>query len=490
MSNSFKFGFWPVKILPANAITKGRAVTKKRSKRKNQSMTPCQVESAGRISFADIESINSRQSVAPEKVESVAALGVRGWFQNRFGNLPMDELPVAVPTAKPGPVAGGPAQKAPLLIGGETIPELTTGETSFIGYSDSIVLDRNQNPVIKPGVRCIKGQKVGIDWVSCVFDPSRTWAYDFFAMLQGDDQNLSDEKKSAQSVKNIFSWILGFTSADESAKWQEFSNGLNGYKYAVGMPYRAGVVHVGHASGTVLVTVSGQGASVATPGWENRLYRFLGDVKGWLTRIDMAFDDYEGKYFPVRVMREKAKEGAFKRDNGGRSPKIELRGPWEQDDPENSGLTLYVGARLSGKFTRIYEKGKQLGDESSPWVRAEVELHNSCYQLTLDMLLHPTRWFVAFYPCFEVVEMAADKVELSYRERIAASTLDHSKKWIRHQAGGHLAALRQFFDDSELLDMLCRPEAIPESFVIANKSCESLLAPSASRTDEPGWITA
>jgi phage replication initiation protein len=311
--------------------------------------------------------------------------------------------------------------------------------------------------------------------------------YSFISDLHGSDEYKCDDRRIAGYVKNVFGWILGIKE-DESSRCKIFENGLNGYKFAVGMPLRAGVVHVGHASGTVLVTVTGQGAMMASPGWEYRLYRFLTDVKGWLTRIDMAFDDYEGIYFPVRVMREKAKEGAFQR--GGRPPKIELRGSWEQDDPMNSGLTLYVGSRMSGKFTRIYEKGKQLGSEDSPWVRAEVELHNSCYQLTLNMLLSPTGWFVAFYPCFEVIQTVGNREELEYRKRISVHTLEHSIKWIRHQAGGHLAAIRQFYSDAELLDMLVRPESIPEAFLQANEACKNLKAPSVSLTDEPGWIEA
>lgn len=421
-----------------------------RKRKQNPGMPPDQVEALGRLSSADFSRINAAVDAA-----------LRG-----------------CDTAQPG--RDSASGKPPLLIGGES------PEVSLAG--ESLVLDRNGKPVICPGIRCIAGQKVGIDWVSCVFHPHESWAYLF--NTDNDDLNRyeSDEIRNAEYIKDIFAWVLGLRRTGEVGNWKIYKSGLNGYKYALGMPYQAGIVHVGHSSGTSLVTISGQGALVATAGWELRLHRFLTDVKGWLTRIDMAFDDYEGQYFPVRTMREKAKEGAFCR--AGRPPKIELRGAWEQDDPNNSGLTLYVGTRMSGKFTRIYEKGKQLGDESSPWVRAEVELHNSCYQLTLDMLLKPTQWFAAFYPVFESIQYVGDRQELEYKERVVIGTLEHSIKWIKHQAGGHLAAIRQMYSDTELLDLLCRPEAIPESFLVANKAAQNVLAPSASLTDEPGWIEA
>lgn len=444
-------------------------------KRSQPGMPPSQVEALGRVTSADLSSDSLNDAI---RVEA----------QGRKASANFAALAYGAPARSGSEDGRAAGQKTPLLIGGESPQVATTGECSAMeSISDSIVLDRNQNPVIKLGVRCIKGQKVGIDWVSCVFEPSASWMYFFIGELKGANDFSNADQRVAGYVKEIFAWVLGFKE-DENTKWKIYENGLNGYHYAVGMPLRSGIVHVGHSSGTVLVTISGQGALMALPGWESRLHRFLTDVKGWLTRIDMAFDDYEGEYFPVRVMRERAKEGAFER--GGRPPKIELRGAWEQDDPNNSGLTLYVGSRMSGKFTRIYEKGKQLGDESSPWVRAEVELHNSCYQLTLGMLLKPTQWFAAFYPCFEVVETGADRVELEYRTRIATLTLEHSAKWIRHQAGGHLAALRQFYSDSELLDMLVRPDAIPEAFLAANVACENLLAPADCLTAEPGFIGA
>lgn len=450
-----------------------------RRKHKQPGMPPSKVEALGRLSPAEMVSLEIKVPVGmpPVKVEAqqdqVRPVAGDGAFR-----------------AGAGAVRTKPVQKPPLLIGGESPQGDTTRESpSEREFFDSIVLDRNQNPVIRPGVLCINGQKVGIDWVSCVFEPSASWMYFFVSAMDGSVQeHESDDLRIAEYVRDIFSWILGFKKSDETNRWKIYENGINGYRYAIGMPFKAGVVHVGHTSKTVLVTVTGQGAMVAAPGWQHRLHQFLTDVKGWLTRVDMAYDDYEGQLFPVRTMREQAKEGAFAR--GGRPPKIELRGPWEQDDPTNSGLTLYVGARMSGKYTRIYEKGKQLGDEQSPWVRAEVELHNSCYQLTLDMLLKPTNWFVAFYPAFEVIERGEDRRELEYRTKNAIATIEHSVKVVRHQFGGHLAGLRRLYTDTELLDMLVRPDAVPEIFKIADKALETVLAPSASLTDEPGWIEA
>lgn len=418
-----------------------------------------------------------------------------------LGRLTSAELAALAIGGSPAPGARLDGRSAaPLLIGGES-PKGIGRETAVAHRNppvmdcsefferESIVLDRNHNPVIRPGVRTLYGQKVGIDWVSCVFEQSSAWRYylhsDHLVMMEVYEP--VEAEHVAAFVKEIFGWVLGLYENAET-RWREFRNGLNGYAYAAAMPYQAGIVHVGHSSKTVLVTISGQGAIAAKPLWEERLYWFLMGVNGWLTRIDWAYDDYNGDLYGVRTMRHQAKQGAFQRK--GRAPKIELRGAWEQDDPDGSGLTLYIGSRLSGKFARIYEKGRQLGDPNSPWVRFEIEMHNSSYQLVLEMLITPTKWFAGAYPCCEWIERGGERSALEYKTRCAMATIDGSLKWIRHQAGGHLAALRGMYPDSELLDMLVRPDAIPVGLQISLKVGDQLLAPSVSLTDEPGWVEA
>ncbi|MBS1157768.1 MAG: replication initiation factor family protein [Proteobacteria bacterium] len=447
-----------------------------RKNNKRLGMPPAQVEALGRLSSADFTAINQNLGMPPLTVEALGS-----------------SVGVAAPKERSAKRSDAGADGAPpLLIGGES-PEVANPVKSAplmdCAELESICLDRNLKPVIVPGVRTLKGQKVGIDWVSCVFEQTAAWRYylnsDHLVMMQSWEP--VDAEEIAAFVKDIFGWVLGIYETKDS-RWKEFSNGLNGYSYAVSMPLQAGIVHVGHTSKTVLVTVTGQGAVAAKLGWEERLYWFLLGVNGWLTRIDWAYDDYVGEIYPVRKMRELAKEGAFQRQ--GRPPKIELRGPWEQDDPDGSGLTLYIGSRMSGKFARLYEKGKQLGDEKSPWVRFEIEMHNSSYQLVLEMLVTPTKWFAGAYPCCEWIEQGGDRSSLEYKARSAMATIEGSLKWIKHQAGGHLAALREMYSDQELLDLLVRPESIPVGLQVAANVGDQCLAPSASYTEEPGFLVA
>lgn len=55
--------------------------------------------------------------------------------------------------------------------------------------------------------------------------------------------------------------------------------------------------------------------------------------------------------------------------------------------------------RASGKFGRFYEKGKQLGDPNSPWVRVEVEWRSQDRYIPYDILVRPGHYLAGAYPC-------------------------------------------------------------------------------------------
>jgi phage replication initiation protein len=67
--------------------------------------------------------------------------------------------------------------------------------------------------------------------------------------------------------------------------------------------------------------------------------------------------------------------------------------------------------RENGKMMRIYEKGKQLGAPDNPWVRWELELHNTSREIPLDVLLEPGRYVAGAYPCMAWVREDASRVQ-------------------------------------------------------------------------------
>lgn len=142
------------------------------------------------------------------------------------------------------------------------------------------------------------------------------------------------------------------------------------------MPLRESRVRSFHPwhnqASTVGVTISGTGCLHSSAGWEARLERFLHTADGaQISRIDLAHDDFCGERFCIENVLHGFHQGFFQ--NGGRYPKIELRG--NHIRPDGRGRSVYIGTRENMLF-RGYEKGRHLGDPASRWLRLEVEIHN------------------------------------------------------------------------------------------------------------------
>jgi phage replication initiation protein len=144
----------------------------------------------------------------------------------------------------------------------------------------------------------------------------------------------------------------------------------------------------------------------------------LEDLGAKLTRVDLAADFLEGEY-TVDDAVEMHAAGGF--SNGGNSPKTSCNGDWLQ---RVEGRTLYVGKAQNGKMLRVYEKGKQLGDSQSPWVRYEVQLVNRDREIPLDVLTHRDMFFAGCYPALaDLIESASERIPTSQTE--TRTTLAH-----------------------------------------------------------------
>ena len=183
------------------------------------------------------------------------------------------------------------------------------------------------------------------------------------------------------------------------------AGGLHGYRYSCRSPKDEGSVSVawGGNSDTVLLVIPGD-ACARIDGWPD-LVAFIEERRGHLTRVDLAFDDIEGEHSVDEALALYL-DGAFAPLKGGAKSgatavKCSQFGNWAR--PDGSGRTLYVGKSANGKMLRCYEKGKQLGDVSSPWVRWEVQFGNRDRVLPLAMLLDPAPYLRGAYPALAFV---------------------------------------------------------------------------------------
>ena len=194
----------------------------------------------------------------------------------------------------------------------------------------------------------------------------------------------------------------------------------------------------------------------------NRLYEEIKNIPAIkITRIDLAHDDYAGKHSIKRAL-TKAKKGMF--NSGGRPASymyVESGHLTEKQLKENfqvlkeqgghetkstakksfgfipsKGKTLYIGSRESGKLLRIYEKGKQLGDKKSKWVRWEVELHSSQRVIPLDAMVKPSEYLAATYPALAFLSVEQCKIKTTIKqaamtiERIVENQVTNTRKAI------------------------------------------------------------
>lgn len=187
-------------------------------------------------------------------------------------------------------------------------------------------------------------------------------------------------------------------------------------------------------------------------------------IKQWIdsfdakiTRADVCYD-FDGSFQSEHT---KAENGLYDSvDVLGRSHSRKLS--LVSDLGSADGSTLYIGSRGSATYTRIYEKGKQLGDKLSNWLRVETEFRSVDTHIVSDILINPDLYFaaVSYRHAFliEVHPSSAKRFNPRKRSLLAASSsiIDN----IRLQYGQHIYLLRGLHSDKELLDLIQR-EGIP-----------------------------
>lgn len=214
--------------------------------------------------------------------------------------------------------------------------------------------------------------------------------------------------------------VLGARSAVER------KGGLHGYDHSVDVEGFCMIAYGGDSQrGTVLVSFNGEGCA-RIRSWLI-VHSFIQQHGGKITRCDVCADDVAGKFLTVRKAINAFKRREFV--SGGRPPKAELI----DDLGSGAGKTLYVGSRAGGKLARIYEKGKQLGDIASPWVRGEVEFHSKDRVIPLDILLDPVRFLAGAFPYFSAFCYFVEKIRTV--KNLADATVAAVTRWLR-DAGG------------------------------------------------------
>ena len=201
--------------------------------------------------------------------------------------------------------------------------------------------------------------------------------------------------------------------------------GLHSYAYKALSDVGGVIVAWGgdHCNDTVLLQIPGDGCA-RIESWRD-LRHFVADRRGHITRIDLAYDCIDGAHDLALAVQLYA-VGAF--NAGGRMPVCSQVGNWLR--PDGKGRTLYIGKRGNGKQLCIYEKGKQLGDASSTWVRWELRLSNVHRVVPLEAIEDPAPFFRGAYKALSFVDAKSSRIPTRRaQERISVGKLvDHARE--------------------------------------------------------------
>lgn len=352
-----------------------------------------------------------------------------------------------------------------------------------------ILTDKGALPVLH-SVSCDEYGIAGHDWVTFSFCQS-TLGDEYYSFDPDQAEGTLTYGIETFLDHHLYE-IFGFGLAAKREK------GMHNYKFAYELEDMLGMVLYGHSSKRISVQINGSGCALARKGWQQRLYDWLtsykmvhlgdgsnkvfGCVNPKITRVDLCYDDFEGKYITVDI--------ADLWDNldgfwcGGRAPLIQHLGAWKR--PSGKGRTFTVGDRTSGKYCRIYERGKKEGDKASPWVRAEVEFKSKDRYIPLDVLLEPSKYFIGAYPCFEWLsrQLQQDFITPSKTEVVKKQSKinwDRSIEIVKEQFGKYIRQYSKIIDSDELVQMLSsEKDEVPKRLDFSHKAVIQ-----AMRTKQP-----
>jgi phage replication initiation protein len=202
--------------------------------------------------------------------------------------------------------------------------------------------------------------------------------------------------------------------------------GWYGYKHRIDLGHYGLLAFGGESQhGSYHIELNAHGCGLVTD-WPK--------VKQWgetfgarITRSDLAHDDYEGQSVSIQQAIDWYEEGGF--TGSGRPPKRQLIEDFDSGD----GKTFYVGARENGKLCRVYEKGREQGDKSSPWVRVEVELHNKSRVIPWDIVVNPGHFLAGAYPCLKF--LSAIQYKIRTIQKSVNMTYSRMVAWLKESAG-------------------------------------------------------
>ncbi|WP_315368858.1 replication initiation factor domain-containing protein [Kingella oralis] len=283
--------------------------------------------------------------------------------------------------------------------------------------------------------------------------------------------NEEDKEILASALSETMHTLFGFGLFEER-------KGMNGYKYSYTLATenaQYGYVAFGgkKQQNTALIHLTGIGITAAEDGWETRLYAWFSAFAPFakITRIDLAHDFFNGEYTPEMAYQDW--------QNGGYTasrtkPRARMHG-YDWLDDQRTGKTFYIGTPNSSRLLRVYDKGCEQGDPTSPWTRVELQYRNRDYILPHEMLIAPGEYLTGAYPIFEKLfsrfqetPKKAERVKKS-----AGISWEHCYKYAAMQVSAFVNAMEALdFTDKEMITLLkAGKKKLPKRLHLDNVDC-------------------
>jgi phage replication initiation protein len=259
--------------------------------------------------------------------------------------------------------------------------------------------------------------------------------------------------------------------------WSPCSGGKHGFEHGVRLlAYAAGqlvpfaMYSWGGESqrGRALLSIEGGGCRLISD-WD-AMAHYVSELPGFrITRVDLAVDVHDGS-FSVDDCASWAMEGRL--NSGGRNPALDTQGDWLT---RQHGRTLYVGKAQNGKMMRCYEKGKQLGDLESPWVRWEVQFGNRDREVPLAILTERDKFFAGAYPALEELVQVVGEAIRTVQETTRC-TIENAVKHLRRSYGKWVHFITSHGVEIADLVEAVRVRAVPSRLSLASVADAGLAA--------------
>lgn len=307
-----------------------------------------------------------------------------------------------------------------------------------------------------------------IDWLTVTFRVD-TFIGDYSGKPEELHRSICIEKMS-DVLDHCFGFKVGAKRKSGRQFYEECHEIINHQGVGVGD------LCIGGQNETMMLSISGQGCCMGDYGWQYRFYNFVKSAnRAKITRCDLAHDDFDGDYLSIHDLNERETNKEFY--YFGKPARVTWHGDWKYNDRDNLGLTLQIGERSSDKMMRAYEKGKQLGDKNSAWVRLEVELKAKHTHIPFDVIINPSDYFINLYPCFKTLFQYDDQKQsrIEYVQRTTKIKLKKGIEILRHQFGSWLGFFRQYFEsDEQCLDALAGEFQIPKRFELIKQDWDRI----------------